>query len=59
MFTISVVFVGRFFGSGGGYGHMGAYPYQIVVSCVEMANILGKPGPAELPEKILKRAGCY
>ena len=40
--TSSVVFVGKFYGSGGRYGHLKAYKFKFVVSCVEKSKTVLK-----------------
>lgn len=54
--TISVVAVGRFYGSGG-YGHMGAYRYKFLVSYVEQAKVIlnESPSPTAMPNKSFER----
>ena len=46
--TSSVVFVGKFYGSGRGYGHLNAYRFRFVVSCVEKSKTVLKSSPHPL-----------
>ena len=59
--TVSVLFVGKFQGSGSGYGHMNAYRSSFLVGCVERAKILlnDSPVPSEMPKKLLNEATCH
>ena len=58
--TVRVVAVGEFYGSGGGYGHMGSYRYKFRISRLEQATIIlnDSPIPAKLPKRVLRRAHC-
>ena len=58
--TVSVVMIGTFHSSGGGYGHMGAYRFQLLVSSVEQAEIIlnDSPMPAAIPKKLLYASHC-
>ena len=55
--TVAVVFVGKFHGSGGGYGHLSIYKYKFQVNRVEKADIIlnDSPVPTALPEKAIRR----
>jgi len=57
--TVSVIMVGRF-DVGGGYGHMGAYRFRLLVSRVEKADVLlnDSPSPNALPKEVLSRIHC-
>lgn len=59
--TVNVVAVGKFYGSGGGYGHMNAYRYKFLVHCVERAEVIlnDSPVPAAMPNKALQRTRCH
>lgn len=59
--TVNVVIVGKFYGSGGGYGHLNAYKFKFLVSCVERAEIIlnDSPLPNAIPKKLLNRATCH
>ena len=57
--TVLVTMGGKF-EAGGGYGHMGAYRFKLVVDRVERANVLlnDSPLPNALPKKVLSRIHC-
>lgn len=58
--TVELLVVGKFYGSDVGYGHMNAYRFKFVVSCVEAAKIMlnDSPLPTALPKKLLNRPRC-
>ena len=58
--TVDVVFVGQYFGTGGGFGHMSRCLTKLRVYCVEKAEVLlnDSPIPADLPPSVLRRAKC-
>lgn len=58
--TVIVVMVGKFYGSGGGHGHMNAYRFKFLVSCVERAKIILNDSPVStaIPKKLLDQATC-
>jgi hypothetical protein len=58
--TVSVVMIGKFHGSGGGYGHMNAYRFRLLVSCVEQAKIIlnDSPVPTAIPKSLLSSSTC-
>jgi hypothetical protein len=58
--TVSVVMIGTFHSSGGGYGHMGAYRFQLLVSSVEQAKIIlnDSPLPSAITKKLLNASHC-
>ena len=57
--TVMVTMVGRF-DAGGGYGHMGAYRFRLLVERVEKANVVlnDSPSPNALPKEVLSRIHC-
>lgn len=57
--TVRVVMVGRFDG-GGGYGHMGAYRFRLLVDQLANAEVIlnDSPSPNALPKKTLSRIHC-
>lgn len=57
--TVLVTMVGKF-DAGGGYGHMGAYRFRLLVNRVEKADVLlnDSPSPNALPKKVLGRIHC-
>lgn len=59
--TVNVVIVGKFYGLGGGYGHMNAYQFKFLVSCVEKARIIlnDSPLPNAMPKKLLDQITCH
>jgi hypothetical protein len=58
--TVRVVMVGKFHGSGGGYGHLNGYRFQLDVSCVEEAKTIFRdsPLPDGMSRKQLDQIGC-
>lgn len=58
--TVSIVAVGKFYGSSGGYGHMNGYRFKFEVNSVENAEIIlsDSPVPSALPKKALRRMHC-
>jgi hypothetical protein len=58
--TVSIVAVGEFYGTGGGYGHQGSYRYKFRITRLEQASILlnDSPIPAKLPKSVLPRVRC-
>ena len=59
--TVNVQVVGKFYGAGRmGYGHMNAYQYKFVVSCVESAKTIWNDSfvPSSLPADVAKKASC-
>lgn len=58
--TASVLIVGKFYGSGSGYGHMNAYQFKFLASCVEQAKVIlnDSPIPNAMPKKLLNQATC-
>lgn len=59
--TVNVQVVGKFYGAGRmGYGHMNAYRYKFVVSCMERAKTIWNDSfvPSSLPADIAKKASC-
>jgi len=58
--TVKVAMIGKFYGSGGRYGHLGASRFKIVVSQVEHAEILlnDSPIPNALPAQVKSKAKC-
>jgi hypothetical protein len=57
--TVLVTMVGKF-DAGGGYGHMGAYRFRLLVSQVEKADVIlnDSPSPNALPKQVLTRIHC-
>jgi hypothetical protein len=57
--TVRVIMVGRF-DEGGGYGHMGAYRFRLLVSRLENADVIlnDSPSPNALPKKVLSEIHC-
>lgn len=57
--TVKVVMVGRF-DAGGGYGHLGAYRFRLLVSRLEKADVIlnDSPSPNALPQKVLSEMHC-
>ena len=57
--TVKVVMIGRF-DTGGGYGHMGASRFRLLVDHLEGAEVIlnDSPTPEALPKEILKRMHC-
>jgi len=57
--TVSVIMVGKF-NAGGGYGHMGAYRFRLLVSRVEKVDVIlnDSPSPNALPKEALSRIHC-
>lgn len=58
--TVSVVAAGKFYGSGGNYGHLGRYEFRFVMSRLEKAKVILKdsPVPSALSKKDLRRLRC-
>jgi hypothetical protein len=58
--TVKLTAVGKFYGSGGGYGHQGAYEFKLSIDEVEQAEVLmdDSPSPPALPPDIRARAKC-
>lgn len=59
--TVNIVAVGKFIGSGGGYGHMNGYNYMLLVQSVERAEVIlnDSPVPAAMSNKALQRTRCH
>jgi hypothetical protein len=57
--TVRVIMVGRF-AEGGGYGHMGAYRFRLLVDHMENAEVIlnDSPSPNALPKEVLNRIHC-
>lgn len=56
--TVWVTMVGRF-DVGGGYGHMGAYRFRLMVDRLENAQVIvDDSSPSALPKKVLSRLHC-
>jgi len=57
--TVRVTMVGRF-DVGGGYGHMGAYRFRLMVDRLEAAKVIldNSPSPSALPKEVLSRIHC-
>jgi hypothetical protein len=57
--TVRVTMVGRF-DVGGGYGHMGAYRFRLMVDRLEDAKVIVDDSslPSALPKKVLSRIHC-
>jgi hypothetical protein len=57
--TVGVTLVGRF-DVGGGYGHMGAYRFRLMVDRLEDAKVIldDSPSPSALPKEVLSRIHC-
>jgi hypothetical protein len=55
--TVSVTMIGRF-DAGGGYGHMGAYRFRLMVKRLEDAKVIVDDSSAALPKKVLSRIHC-
>jgi hypothetical protein len=58
--TVKLTAIGKFYGSGGGYGHQGAYEFKLSINEVEQAEVLidDSPSPPALPPDIRARAKC-
>jgi hypothetical protein len=57
--TLRVIVLGEF-DADSGYGHMGSYPFRLLVNSVEKANVIlnDSPSPASLPKQVLKQIHC-
>lgn len=57
--TVKVTMIGRF-DVGGGYGHMGAYRFRLLVNRLEKADVIlnESPSPNALPRKALDKIHC-
>jgi hypothetical protein len=57
--TVRVIMIGRF-NVGGGYGHMGAYRFRLLVDHLENAEVIlnDSPSPNALPKEVLSRIHC-
>ena len=56
--TVTVTMVGRF-DVGGGYGHMGAYRFRLMVDRLEDAKVIvDDSSPSALPKEALSRIHC-
>jgi hypothetical protein len=57
--TVQVVLIGRI-DDGGGYGHMGAYRFRLLVNQVVKSKVLlnDSPSPNSLPIKVVKKMNC-
>jgi hypothetical protein len=57
--TVLVTMVGKF-DAGGGYGHMGAYRFRLLVDRVEKAQVIlnDSPSPNAIPKERVSRIHC-
>ena|SRR2546421_3159952 len=58
--TVSVVVVGKFYGTGNGYGHLNQYKFKFLIMRMEKADIVlnESPIPERVPKKALSKVRC-